>query len=46
MIMVLGIGGTHLSGFQMSVINYTSPVSKAFIKSHLLVLFMGLGLIH
>uniref|UniRef100_A0A8C6NE90 Uncharacterized protein n=1 Tax=Melopsittacus undulatus TaxID=13146 RepID=A0A8C6NE90_MELUD len=25
MIMVLGIGGTHLSGFQMSVINYTSP---------------------
>lgn len=29
MIVVLGIGGTHLSGFQMSVINYTSPVGKA-----------------
>lgn len=29
MIVVLGIGGTHLSGFQMSVINYASPVGKA-----------------
>lgn len=28
MIVVLGIGGTHLSGFQMSVINYASPVGK------------------
>ncbi|KAM6297795.1 solute carrier family 2, facilitated glucose transporter member 11-like [Aegotheles albertisi] len=32
MIMVLGIGGTHLSGFQMSVINYTSPYIKKFIN--------------
>lgn len=29
MIVVLGIGGTHLSGFQMSVMNYTSLVGKA-----------------
>uniref|UniRef100_A0A663MAE5 Major facilitator superfamily (MFS) profile domain-containing protein n=1 Tax=Athene cunicularia TaxID=194338 RepID=A0A663MAE5_ATHCN len=28
MIMVLGIGGTHLSGFQVSVINYTSYIQK------------------
>ncbi|XP_030356184.1 solute carrier family 2, facilitated glucose transporter member 5-like isoform X4 [Strigops habroptila] len=32
MIMVLGIGGTHLSGFQMSVINYTSPYIQKFIN--------------
>uniref|UniRef100_A0A8C3KBJ1 Major facilitator superfamily (MFS) profile domain-containing protein n=1 Tax=Calidris pygmaea TaxID=425635 RepID=A0A8C3KBJ1_9CHAR len=32
MIIVLGIGGTHLSGFQMSVINYTSPYIKKFIN--------------
>lgn len=29
MIVVLGIGGTHLSGLQMSVIHYTSLVGKA-----------------
>ncbi|CAN8193170.1 unnamed protein product [Coccothraustes coccothraustes] len=32
MIVVLGIGGTHLSGFQMSVINYTSPYIQKFIN--------------
>ncbi|XP_071619168.1 solute carrier family 2, facilitated glucose transporter member 9-like isoform X4 [Heliangelus exortis] len=32
MILVLGIGGTHLSGFQMSVINYTSPYIQQFIN--------------
>ncbi|KAM9219627.1 solute carrier family 2, facilitated glucose transporter member 11-like [Leptosomus discolor] len=32
MIVVLGIGGTHLSGFQMSVINYTSPYIQNFIN--------------
>ncbi|XP_069726906.1 solute carrier family 2, facilitated glucose transporter member 11-like isoform X4 [Phaenicophaeus curvirostris] len=32
MILVLGIGGTHLSGFQMSVINYTSPYIQKFIN--------------
>uniref|UniRef100_A0A8C2TD92 Major facilitator superfamily (MFS) profile domain-containing protein n=1 Tax=Coturnix japonica TaxID=93934 RepID=A0A8C2TD92_COTJA len=32
MILVLGIGGTHLGGFQMSVINYTSPYIQKFIN--------------
>ncbi|XP_051661478.1 solute carrier family 2, facilitated glucose transporter member 11-like isoform X2 [Manacus candei] len=32
MIVVLGIGGTHLSGFQMSVINYTSPYIQKFLN--------------
>ncbi|XP_064583218.1 solute carrier family 2, facilitated glucose transporter member 11-like isoform X1 [Zonotrichia leucophrys gambelii] len=32
MLVVLGIGGTHLSGFQMSVINYTSPYIQKFIN--------------
>ncbi|XP_053938788.1 solute carrier family 2, facilitated glucose transporter member 11 isoform X6 [Cuculus canorus] len=32
MILVLGIGGTHLSGFQISVINYTSPYIQKFIN--------------
>ncbi|XP_014109203.1 PREDICTED: solute carrier family 2, facilitated glucose transporter member 11-like isoform X2 [Pseudopodoces humilis] len=32
MIVVLGIGGTHLSGFQMSVINYTSLYIQKFIN--------------
>ncbi|XP_057267311.1 solute carrier family 2, facilitated glucose transporter member 11-like isoform X1 [Pezoporus wallicus] len=32
MITVLGLGGTHLSGFQMSVINYTSPYIQKFIN--------------
>ncbi|OXB64684.1 hypothetical protein ASZ78_008760 [Callipepla squamata] len=32
MILVLGIGGTHLAGFQMSVINYTSPFIQKFIN--------------
>uniref|UniRef100_A0A669PGW9 Major facilitator superfamily (MFS) profile domain-containing protein n=1 Tax=Phasianus colchicus TaxID=9054 RepID=A0A669PGW9_PHACC len=32
MILVLGIGGTHLGGFQMSVINYTSPFIQKFIN--------------
>ncbi|KAM4891067.1 LOW QUALITY PROTEIN: solute carrier family 2, facilitated glucose transporter member 11-like [Sylvia borin] len=32
MIVVLGIGGTHLSGFQMSVINYTSQYIQKFIN--------------
>uniref|UniRef100_A0A8C3QVD7 Major facilitator superfamily (MFS) profile domain-containing protein n=1 Tax=Cyanoderma ruficeps TaxID=181631 RepID=A0A8C3QVD7_9PASS len=32
MIVVLGIGGTHLSGFQMSVINYASPYIQKFIN--------------
>uniref|UniRef100_A0A8C6ZGL9 Major facilitator superfamily (MFS) profile domain-containing protein n=1 Tax=Nothoprocta perdicaria TaxID=30464 RepID=A0A8C6ZGL9_NOTPE len=32
MIVVLGIGGTHLTGFQMSVINYASPVSEYIQK--------------
>uniref|UniRef100_A0A8B9Q8H6 Major facilitator superfamily (MFS) profile domain-containing protein n=1 Tax=Apteryx owenii TaxID=8824 RepID=A0A8B9Q8H6_APTOW len=32
MILVLGIGGTHLSGFQMSVMNYASPYIQKFIN--------------
>ncbi|XP_025893450.1 solute carrier family 2, facilitated glucose transporter member 11-like [Nothoprocta perdicaria] len=32
MIVVLGIGGTHLTGFQMSVINYASPYIQKFIN--------------
>ncbi|POI28258.1 hypothetical protein CIB84_007992, partial [Bambusicola thoracicus] len=32
MILVLGIGGTHLGGFQLSVINYTSPYIQKFIN--------------
>ncbi|XP_068065224.1 solute carrier family 2, facilitated glucose transporter member 11-like isoform X2 [Anomalospiza imberbis] len=32
MIVVLGIGGTHLSGFQMSVINYTSLYIQKFVN--------------
>ncbi|XP_053849679.1 solute carrier family 2, facilitated glucose transporter member 11-like isoform X2 [Vidua macroura] len=32
MIVLLGIGGTHLSGFQMSVINYTSLYIQKFVN--------------
>nr|XP_025971819.1 solute carrier family 2, facilitated glucose transporter member 11-like isoform X1 [Dromaius novaehollandiae] len=32
MILVLGIGGTHLSGFQMSVMDYASPYIQKFIN--------------
>ncbi|KAM8797719.1 solute carrier family 2, facilitated glucose transporter member 11-like [Eudromia elegans] len=32
MILVLGIGGTHLTGFQMSVMNYASPYIQKFIN--------------